>query len=377
MRIAHCILGRCNSESANGVDKTVYYLALHQAKAGEKVAVFSITDKEPLPIPGVEVIPIPSVRKGLLIHLPFSFCGLEEKLLEWKPDIVHFHSVHIGPFIAVAQSLRQKKIPYIVTPNGGYALEKMSQSDVRVKFYTRWIEKSYLENAFFVHAVSQNDILGLKTLGINPRFVKIPNGIDLENVPSITSCQYLAVHFPELAGRRLFLFLGRLDPSQKGLDILLEAFALANPENAALVLAGPDWHGSIKKLKILIAKLGITERVVFTGPVFGEEKWALFNEIDIYIQLSRWEGLSLSILEALAAGKPVIASRQADPDEMINRFMAGETVVPEVGSIAGVISRFSKVSRLELGSMGENARQLARNYEWKILAGDMLRAYVH
>ncbi|GAP07778.1 hypothetical protein ATHL_02665 [Anaerolinea thermolimosa] len=93
MRIAHCILGRCNSESANGVDKTVYYLALHQAKAGEKVAVFSITDKEPLPIPGVEVIPIPSVRKGLLIHLPFSFCGLEEKLLEWKPDIVHFHSV--------------------------------------------------------------------------------------------------------------------------------------------------------------------------------------------------------------------------------------------------------------------------------------------
>jgi len=55
MRIAHVLLGRCNPDSANGVDKTVYYLAHHQASLGSQVAVFSLTVKEPIPIPGAEV----------------------------------------------------------------------------------------------------------------------------------------------------------------------------------------------------------------------------------------------------------------------------------------------------------------------------------
>jgi len=55
MRIVHFLVGRCNPDSANGVDKTVYYLAKHQAVLGHDVAVFSLTTKLPLSIPGVEV----------------------------------------------------------------------------------------------------------------------------------------------------------------------------------------------------------------------------------------------------------------------------------------------------------------------------------
>ena len=52
MRIAHVLLGRCNPDSANGVDKTVYHLARHQAALGAEVAVFSLTAKEPLTVFG-------------------------------------------------------------------------------------------------------------------------------------------------------------------------------------------------------------------------------------------------------------------------------------------------------------------------------------
>ena len=55
MRIAHFCIGRCNPESANGVDKTVYYLSRAQATLGHDVAVFSLTEKSTLPIPGVMV----------------------------------------------------------------------------------------------------------------------------------------------------------------------------------------------------------------------------------------------------------------------------------------------------------------------------------
>ena len=55
LRIAHFILGRCNPDSANGVDQAVYHFARTQAALGHPVAVFSLTEKPALPIPGVTV----------------------------------------------------------------------------------------------------------------------------------------------------------------------------------------------------------------------------------------------------------------------------------------------------------------------------------
>ena len=58
MRVAHLILGRCNPDSANGVDKTVYNLARHQADLGVEGAIFSMTTKELMLVLGPEVIAI-------------------------------------------------------------------------------------------------------------------------------------------------------------------------------------------------------------------------------------------------------------------------------------------------------------------------------
>lgn len=106
MRVAHLILGRCNPDSANGVDKTVYYLSSRQAALGAEVAVFSLTAKEPLPVPGAEVrtFPPPSGKLGRL--WPVVPGRLLEEVLGWGPDLVHFHSVHIGLFIELRTALR-------------------------------------------------------------------------------------------------------------------------------------------------------------------------------------------------------------------------------------------------------------------------------
>jgi glycosyltransferase involved in cell wall biosynthesis len=376
MRVAHVLLGRCNPDSANGVDKTVYYLARHQAALGAKVAVFSLTAKEPLPVPGAEVrrFPPPWGKLGRL--WPGMPGRLLEELLGWRPDLVHFHSVHIGPFVALGRALRCRGIPYVITPHGGFAPGRLARVGTGVRAYVRLLEKPYLERAQFVHAVSHNDLEGLKILRVRARVVVVPNGIDLANLPGQVDADLLRRRFPSLQGKRIFLFLGRLDPVPKGLDLLLEAFAVARVPKAVLVLVGPDWRGSLVRLREQVRYLGLEERVVFTGPVFGEEKWAYLAGADVFVHPSRWEaGLPFSVLEALAMGKPVLVSRAADPGE-IRVSGAGVTVEPRVAELSEALRALGTSSPEELERMGRRARALVEErYNWRIIAGRLVEAY--
>jgi len=208
MRVAHVLLGRCNPDSANGVDKTVSYLARYQAALGSEVAVFSLTAKEPFPLPGAEVRTFPPPWGKLGRLCPGVPGWLLEELLGWKPDLVHFHSVHIGPFIGLSKALRRSGVPYVITPNGGFAPGRLARVGPEVRAYVHLLEKPYLEVAQFVHAVSRNDVEGLRSLGVRARVV-VPNGIDPAALPTQVDAGLLRRRFPGLWGKRVFLFLGR------------------------------------------------------------------------------------------------------------------------------------------------------------------------
>ncbi len=377
MRIAHVLLGRCNPDSANGVDKAVYHLARHQAALGAEVAVFSLTTKEPIPVPGAEVRALPpplSRLEGLWPGVPKR---LLEELLGWKPDLVHFHSVHIGPFIGLGRALQCRGIPYVVTPQGGFAPGRLARVGLEVRAYIRFLEKPYLEGARFVHAVSHNDVEGLRSLGVRTRVVVVPNGLDLDSVPARVDVDLLRRRFPGLRGKRVFLFLGRLDPVHKGLDLLFEAFAAAHLPEATLVLVGPDWRGNLARLREQARRLGLEEQVVFAGPAFGEEKWAYLAGADVFVHPSRWEGFSFSVLEALAMGKPVLVSRAADPGE-IGAHGAGVVVEPRVGELSEALRAVGSLSPENLEQMGRRARALLEErYGWRAIAVRLMEAYEH
>jgi len=379
MRVAHVLLGRCNPDSANGVEKTVYYLTQAQASLGASVKIFSITPKDPIPVPGVEVLSIkPPHWMKVLSKLPLAFPELIDTLLSWNPNIIHFHSVHIGPFIGTARYLLSKSISYVTTPHGGYARSKLERASFLVKTYLCFIEKPYIENAFFVHAVSQNDIEGLRFAGIQPQKVVIaPNGLDLNVVPREIDARLLRKKYPETQSKRIFLFLGRLDPNHKGLDVLLEGFAMARPKNVVLVLVGPDWRGSLHALRSLSRRLGIQEQVIFTGPVYGIEKWGFLKDADVFVHTSRWEaGVPFSVLEAMAMGKPCLLSPAADPTGMISKACAGRVVDLNAESIAEEIRLLAEIDIAQLHEMGKVAQSLIlREFNWQKIAKTLLEAY--
>jgi glycosyltransferase involved in cell wall biosynthesis len=118
-----------------------------------------------------------------------------------------------------------------------------------------------------------------------------------------------AGQFPAAAGRRYFLFLGRIH-GKKGCDLLLEAFSQAAPQEFLLVMAGPDEAGLRPELEALAARLGVAERVLWTGMLRGEAKWGALYGAEAFVLPSHQENFGIAVADALSCGTiPLISDK--------------------------------------------------------------------
>ena len=371
MRIVHFVVGRCNPDSANGVDRSVFNLSKHQAALGHDVAVFSFTPKPPLTIPGVAVRCFAPSRIPFV--LPRQLLGA---VIEFRPDVVHLHSVYVPANASLARWLASRRLPYVVTPNGGLHPAVMRRRRLPKTLYRISVELPFLNGAGFVHAVADAEGEAIRNYGVCVPIVTAPNGLDPAEVPSSCDPEFLSRRFPIVRGKRVLLFLGRLAPFHKGLDLLLQGFNRSQLTDAVLVLVGPDWRGSRAALEHLSRELGVQDRVVFAGPAYGCDKFALLAGADIFVHLSRWEGVSLAVLEAAAMGKPCLLTPAADPCGMVARHCAGFVVPPEVNPIADGLRRALESPPDVLRAMGSRARRMIEEeFDWDKIAEKVVTAY--
>jgi glycosyltransferase involved in cell wall biosynthesis len=115
--------------------------------------------------------------------------------------------------------------------------------------------------------------------------------------------------YPELQGKRLALFMGRIHP-KKGCDLLIEAFAKVLGEHSSwhLVIAGPDQVGWQKQLEFKAAQLGVAKRITWTGMITGTLKWGALRAAEVLLLPSHQENFGIVVAEALAAGVPALIS---------------------------------------------------------------------
>jgi glycosyltransferase involved in cell wall biosynthesis len=371
MRIAHVLAGRYHGDTPSGVEKAVYYLSRAQSDAGNEVAVFALSSEVPAPSDRVRVFSTPKTI------LPFSVSpGLVAGLNAWNPAIVHFHSVYVPVFAKLAGILRRQQIPYVVTPHGGLSPYVLSRRPYLKRAYRLAIELPLLNRAAFVHAVGYRE--DIVAYGVKAPVVFAPNGIDLSTVPAnldntlITSCR------PDWAASRVLVFLGRLDPFHKGLDLLLRAFhkALASMPHLRLVLVGPDWRGGKQQLQELIAQLGLGNRVLLWGAAYGKQKYELLAGGDVFVLTSRWEGAPLALLEALACRKACLVTRAADRQRWIEASGAGKVVEADVDEIAAAICSLARLTDEELLTLGARGRELVRReFTWQQSAETLMSGY--
>jgi len=163
------------------------------------------------------------------------------------------------------------------------------------------------------------------------------------------------------------LYIGRLDSGQKGLDLLIQAFSKVHTEiKYPLVIAGygPDEQ----KLRKLVKKLKLEEKIIFTGPAFGKKKFKLLSEALFVAFPSRHEGFSLFSLESLASGNPMVSF------DIPSLSWADKKIVSKAKpfNVAEYSYLLKKISRnyKTVQKMSKDARKIAKKYTWENVASE-------
>ena len=252
------------------------------------------------------------------IYLP---TWLSYRAVSWNPavkrfcrarlqqfDVVHIFGLYDLLGFQVARFCRKLALPYVVEPIGMFVPIVRS---VRLKrIYHALFGKRLFQGAAAIVATSEPERDALLAGGISSeKIILRRNGVLApERLPERGA--FRAAHGIS-ASAQVILFLGRLS-SKKSPDLLLESFAALPPQSGSsemlLVFAGPDEGGMAGRLAQMAARLGVVPRVRFTGPVFGEEKWAAYRDADIFVLPSQNENFGNTAAEAAAAGTPLIVT---------------------------------------------------------------------
>lgn len=369
MKILHFVNGRCNFDSANGVEKTIFYLARYQAKMGHDVAVINLTNKPVLEIgSGVHVENFKSICGGWIIPR-----ALKDAIIRLRPDVIHLHSAYVPSNAAVGRFARIESIPYVTTPNGNLSPLLLKRRAWLKIPYKRLFELPLQNRSAFVHAI--NDSADIRSYGVKSPIISAPNGMEIDDRPMPDDI--FAMKFPEFAGATRVLYLGRLDVEQKGLDLLIESYARLEGSNTVLILAGTSWKNGRDRLELLAEKLHVRRRIVFYGGAFGEEKRSLLKHADFFVHTSRWEaGIPFSVLEGLAAGLPTLVTLGADPAGLVAHNMAGINVDPDSNSIAAALGHLLALYPESRKVYSIAAQELIRSqFSWERIAKTIVEGY--
>jgi glycosyltransferase involved in cell wall biosynthesis len=171
------------------------------------------------------------------------------------------------------------------------------------------------------------------------------------------------------------LFLGRIHPV-KGVDILLRAWHAVEHRfcDWELHIAGPDNGDYLTAMQALATQLRL-ERVIFLGPLFGEEKLRAYRAASLFVLPTHSENFGMTVAEALAAGTPVVVTKGA-PWRGLEDQCAGWWIDIGVDPLAACLEQALAMPAKHLAEMGRNGREwMLRDYSWERIGAQFLATY--
>ena len=275
----------------------------------------------------------------------------------------------------LAGAAREGDIPVIFAPHDPYHDALFQHKRVKKQIYFRLREQALLNSADAVQVLAPSHESWLRKRGIRTRVIVVPNGLDVAGDHTEQST-------PAEPGRRAsngvtIGFLGRLAWWHKGLDILLQGFAAVRNDlpDLHLVLAGsPPSQRDAEQISDLIEQLRLRDAVEVVGYV-DREPADVIAEWDILACPSRFDGFPLTVLEAMAARRPILCSVEAGVWEYIQGAGCAVGVRPTAEGVARGMHTIME-RRSEWHHMGELGRaHLEAHLTWNNAAAIALPLY--
>lgn len=365
-----------------GIGNVALHNALELERRGHDITVFtprykSLWDKTPQKFSDPENIKIkrmiPIFKYGNAAIIPQLFFKLK------KFEVIHLHY----PFFGGAEIIflwklfnkffRKKtafKYRLVVT----YHMDVVGRGFLGwyFRFYNKFITPHILRLADKITVSSKDYIKNSKISNFfesyPDKFVEVPNGVDIENFkPREKSGRLLAKH-ALLPSDKIILFVGGLDRAHyfKGVEYLIRAMKLLRDPKIKLLIVG---EGDLKEHYINLSKsLDLSARIIFTGFAEDEVLPDYYNLCDLLVlpSIDRSEAFGVVLIEAMASGKPVIASNLPGVRGVIDNGKTGFLVnLKNEGDLASKIKNILQNNELR-NKMGDAGRIRAEElYSWK------------
>jgi glycosyltransferase involved in cell wall biosynthesis len=167
------------------------------------------------------------------------------------------------------------------------------------------------------------------------------------------------------------LFLGRIN-WKKGLDRLIES--MPHAPRVRLIVAGNDEDGYQPALESLATRYGVLDRVAFAGPVYGADKAALIERARALVLPSYSENFGNVVLEAMAAGRPVVVSAAVGLSDLVRESGCGIVIDGGAEQLGTAIARLAADTSTG-NEMGRRGSAAAERYSWSSVAAQMEALY--
>jgi glycosyltransferase involved in cell wall biosynthesis len=368
---------------AGGQNVHVAALAAGLARRGHEVTVHTRRDDESLPDrvvvqDGYNVVHVPAgppralPKDELLPHMPAFAAALREQWADAPPDLVHAHFWMSG--LAAVEAAADLRVPVLQTFHALGSVKRRHQGAADTSPAGRIdLERGLCARVDHVVATCSDEVAELHRLGVpGERVSVVPCGVD---TAVFTPSGPVAAR----TARPRLLVLGRL-VERKGQEDAVRALP-AVPDAELVVVGGPapdqvDADREVRRLRAIAEEVGVAERLVFAGSVPRADVPAWVRSADVVLAVPWYEPFGITPLEAMACGRPVVATAVGGLVDTVVDGITGDLVPPrDPGRLGTVLAALlaDDDRRAAYGTAG--VRRARARYRWSRVAADTEAVY--
>ena len=321
-------------------------------------------------------------KDDLLRHMPEFAAGLRRKWAQRPPDLVHAHFWMSG----LASVAAAGAVPVVQTFHALGSVKRRHQGAADTSPPQRIeLERSLCRTVSHVVATCSDEVFELRRLGLDSdRVSVVPCGVDTSVftprgpvAPRTPSSPHDPV--APRGERKRLLVLGRL-VERKGQEDAVRALA-AVPDAELVVVGGPpaaelDGDAEVRRLRAVAASLGVADRLVFTGAVARADVPAWIRSADVVLAVPWYEPFGITPLEAMACGRPVVATAVGGLQDSVADGVTGDLVPARDPARLGAVLAALLADDARRAAYGAAGVRRARNrYRWARVVADTDTVY--